>query len=215
MDTIAPLDTTAIESWLAQNMKFRRLMREAGLPEEIYQKAIDDKDFRTWLAETCQEKLQVKITEPTPSTSWLTQTFEVEVDYDDPENLVISKCGGEIYYVDKTLKPRHFPIRGKGKVVKKMRYLEFDYMPTTQEILDETERHGVLNPDFADTRAFHKKNSGERSIAPVVSICGGFEGRGDSRCVVYVCARVYGLGLDFYRLQRQWGRRVRVLVLSE
>lgn len=54
MDTIAALDAAAIESWLAQDLKFRRLAREAGLPEEFYQKTIDDKEFRLWFVQAAR-----------------------------------------------------------------------------------------------------------------------------------------------------------------
>jgi len=144
----------------------------------------------------------------------VTRLLKAWVNYDDPSHRRIDR--DQYVFVNDSLRPEHFPVRGKGQAEVIYKYLDYDHEPSAEEVLQDVERRGdVRLPDFAETRDYHKANPEERKEAPVISLCGAIKTRDDKRRVAYVYAGERGLFLYWSWINPRWDRRCRFLVVCK
>ena len=142
------------------------------------------------------------------------QFLKVLVNYDDPAYRRIDR--DQYAFVDGSLRPEHFPVRGKGQTEVTYKYLEYDHEASNEEVLQDIARRcDVRLPDFAETMAFHKANPEERVKAPVISLCGSIESRGGERSVAFIDADDRGVDLGWGWLYKGWIQRCRFLVVCK
>lgn len=164
------------------------------------------------MAHLCQENLQAWVNHL--QAFIFDRCLKALVNYDDPAHRSIDPK--QYAYVDPSLSPEHFPVRGKGQAEVIFKYLEFDHEATTEEVLHTIAgRSDVRRPDKAETDSYLKANPQEPQEAPVISLCGAIEGRGCERRVACAYAGLDGVSLPWYWLSFRWGQRCRFLVVCK
>ncbi len=132
------------------------------------------------------------------------------VNYDDPNHRQIH--GEQYNSVDGILRLKHFPVQGNGQLEVVYDYLEYNYEPTTEEVLRDVAllSDDIRLPDFAETKDFDKEHPFRRRRFSIISFCG----HGDDRCpVVYVRASDNGLHLNWAGFINRWPSFYRFLVV--
>lgn len=138
-------------------------VKSAGGNDEDVRRLINDNGLRKMLGELLVNR----------------KVLTAVVDYDQLENCC-GYCSDDYTYIDTSLAdttryddslPSGVQCYGEVEVVYK--YLTFDHMPRTYEVLNEIKSRGnIRRPNYAETRCFHIANPRERWGTPIVSLFG-------------------------------------------
>lgn len=123
----------------------------------------------------------------------------------------------EFRYINPALKPEHYPLRGTGIQERQPKLVNlweiFDHNPTTEELFNLA-KGGDEMPDFADTKTYHTENPEEATDEhPIIGLCGSVLGQGGDRKIAYFYASSDGWSLCLDRVDAQWGRDYRLLLV--
>ena len=142
-----------------------------------------------------------------------TGVFTVSVNYDDQRWSAIQR---QAYaYANPDLKPKHFPVGGRGVSEVVVEYVTFDHEPTTQEVMDKIQRRGLRVPDRAETESFLDTHPEEQKKSPVIGLCASVVARHGFRSVPDVYASAGERHLHFSWLSRHWSQYCRFFAVRK
>lgn len=140
-------------------------------------------------------------------------TKTVTVNYDDPQWQTID--GSRYAYVG-DVKPKDYPIGGKGTKPIKYRLIEIDHDPLDDEVLAKMAELNCRQPDRAETETIIRGFTSDQLRAhPVIGLIGPAEERNGNLYRAYVRGHEYGVDLYWNWAGPRWDRLCRFVAVCK
>jgi hypothetical protein len=116
---------------------------------------------------------------------------------------------------DDLITDKRFPIKSHAPVNRRIEFVEFDHAPTSEEVLAEFRRSGLIRPTYEDALYFGIQHKDEQMKAPTVFLHEPVLGLFGGRSVLVLGGAVgdRGLGLDWF--DGEWARYYRFAGVRE
>ncbi|MFH0853097.1 MAG: hypothetical protein V1853_01715 [bacterium] len=131
-------------------------------------------------------------------------TFTATVNYDDPQWRTIERSR---YANMSDVKPKDYPVGGKGSKPIKYRLLEFDHDPLDDEVLAKMAEMNCRQPDRAESETIIRSFTAEELRAhPVIGLIGPAVKRNGNLLRAYVDGYENGVNLVWSWTGKRWSR---------
>jgi len=99
-----------------------------------------------------------------------------------------------------------FPIQPHVPVVRKLEFIECDFDPSSEQVLEELKRHGLIRPTAEDALEFGKKHPEEQRKRPLVFLHEPVLDPDGGRNVLVLDGLAGRRDLDLHWLDRRWAQ---------
>ncbi len=174
-------------------------LRECGIPDEEIHAYVKDG------GKAPVDKIAKVLTEAIRQAK---NIFQIVIgQYKTTEEAV---AAGKYDWSNDSINNKNFPYRSRPKGKRKIVLFEFDYDPTSEQVLAEAERQGLARPDYEDALDFGEQHPDiQLEQRPVVFLHEPWQDSGVSRDVVVLLGGSSGRDLDLRSFDDKWLRRCR------